>query len=501
MSSVGENYVLVFDCGSTNLKAVAVDPAGNIHAYAKRPNSSHPQPDEPRWLIWDLDEIWRKLCEVSREVSNRVGAENIRAVTTITWGADGAPVKRDGSLTYPPISWQCPRTREIAETITKRINAWEIFKITGYQIIPFNTLFKLIWLRKNKPEALEKAYTWLMMPGLIANKLTGEFHIDPTIASTMMAMDLGKRDWSATMLELADLDANFFPEWKEPGEIIGYVSDEAGEKCGLPPGTPVVVGGHDTQFAIFGSGAELGETVLSSGTWELLGIRVDTFNPTKKGFEEGLVIEADVEKGFWNPQFLMIASAVVEWVLNNFFRDISKRKYETIIEEIKSIPPGSNGVLFIPSFMKNIGPLRKYGALGTIIGLTLNSSRFQIIRAAYEGLTFQMREALRLLTETTNVKIDRIRVVGGGSKNDLWNQMRADIAGIPIMVPTQREAATLGAALTSFVGVGYYDSIKEARENFFAEEKIFEPNATTNAIYDEIFKKFMKSLRCLKGFY
>ncbi|MCD6470512.1 L-fuculokinase, partial [Candidatus Bathyarchaeota archaeon] len=229
MSCAGGSHVLVFDCGSTNLKAVAVDSAGNICAYAKQPNGPRPQPGgEPGWLIWDLDEIWLKLCELSREVSARVGAENIKAVTVITWGADGAPVKRDGSLTYPPISWQCPRTREIAQAITERISAWEIFRITGYQIIPFNTLFKLIWLRRNEPEALENAYTWLMMPGLIANRLTGEFHMDPTTASTMMAMDLGERDWSATMLELAELDASFFPEWREPGEIVGYVSREAG---------------------------------------------------------------------------------------------------------------------------------------------------------------------------------------------------------------------------------------------------------------------------------
>jgi len=502
MSSGGENYVLVFDCGSTNLKAVAVDPAGNICVYAKRPNSPRPQPDgEPSWLIWDLDEIWRKLCEVSREVSERVGAENIKAVTAITWGADGAPVKRDGKLTYPPISWQCPRTREIAQKITEQISAWEIFRITGYQIIPFNTLFKLIWLRRNKPEALEDAYTWLMMPGLIANKLTGSFHIDPTTASTMMAMDLGKRDWSATMLELADLDASFFPEWKEPGEIVGYVSDEAGRKCGLIPGTPMIAGGHDTQFAIFGSGAKSGEAVLSSGTWEILGVRADTYNPTKRGFEEGLIIEADVEKGFWNPQFLMIASAVVEWTLNNFFQDISEKRYETIIKEIESIPPGSNGILFIPSFVKDSGPLRKYGALGTVLGLTLNSSRFQIIRAVYEGLTFQMKEALRLLTEAIDVKIDRIRVVGGGSRNELWNQMRADVTGLPVIVPVQREAATIGAALISFVGIDYYSSMREARKRFFTEEKIFEPNAAANTLYNEVFKKFMESLESLKQFY
>jgi len=503
MRLVNEDLVLVFDCGSTNIRAVAIDSTGTIKAFSSLPNSPRQQPDgKPGWLIWDLDEIWHKICETSRRVLEMVNPKNIRAVTIITWGADGAPVKRDGKLTYPPISWQCPRTKELAEKITERISAWEIYRITGYQIIPFNTLFKLMWLRKEEPEALSSAYKWLMMPGLIAHKLTGEFHIEPTSASTMMAMDLGKRDWSVEMLNLAELDSSFFPEWKEPGEILGYVTEKAARESGLTPGTPVVVGGHDTQFAIFGSGAKPGEPVLSSGTWEILGVRVDSFKPTRKGFEEGLIIEADVEANLWNPQFLMIASAVVEWVIQNFFRDIGERKYEAIIREIESVPIGSNGIIFIPSFVTESGPLRKYNTPGTILGLTLHSSRSQIIRAVFEGLTFQMREALRLLMESVGIeKVDCIRVVGGGSRNDVWNQMRADAIALPVITLAQSEAATVGAALIAFVGTNYYSSINEARKRFFSEEKVFSPDLDKNRIYNEVFKKYLRSLEALKQFY
>ncbi|MCX8171852.1 MAG: FGGY family carbohydrate kinase [Candidatus Bathyarchaeota archaeon] len=502
MRSNDESYVMVFDCGSTNIRAVAVDSTGNIQAFSSLPNSSCQQPDgKPGWLIWDFEDIWRKICVVSREVLRVVEPRKIKAATIITWGADGAPVKRDGKLTYPPISWQCPRTRELADKITEYISAWEIFKITGYQIIPFNTLFKIIWLKKEAPEALEEAYTWLMMPGLIAHRMTGTFHIDPTIASTMMAMDLGKRTWSRKMLEIAGLDESFFPEWKEPGEVLGYVTEETGRECGLPSKTPVVVCGHDTQFAIFGSGAKPGELVLSSGTWEILSIRVDSFNPTKKGFEEGLIFEADVERGLWNPQFLMIASAVVEWVLQNFFRDIGERKYETIIGEIEKIPLGSGGLIFIPSFVRESGPLRKYGTLGTILGLTLHSTRSQIIRAVFEGLTFQMREALKNLVESLNIEVNCIRVVGGGSRNNLWNQMRADASRLPVIVPAQREAATLGAALISLVGIGQYASTDEAKKSFFAEEKIFYPNLVNGEVLNKIFEKYLRALEDLKSLY
>ena len=497
-----ERYVLVFDCGSTNIRAVAVDPSGVIRAFSSVPNNPRQQPGGERgWLIWDMDEIWRKVCEASRKVSENVNPRNIEAVSIITWGADGAPVRRDGGLTYPPISWQCSRTKKIAEKITEKISAWEIYRITGYQIIPFNTLFKIIWLKENVPRALGEAHTWLMMPGLIAHRLTGEFHIDPTIASTMMAMDLGRRDWSEAMLEIAGLDAGFFPEWREPGEILGYVTGEAARESGLISGIPVIVGGHDTQFAIFGSGAKVNEPVLSSGTWEILGVRVDAYNPTEKGFEEGLIIEADVERGLWNPQFLMIASAVIEWILQNFFRDIGGRKYESIIKEIENIPPGSDGVIFIPTFVAESGPLRKYGSLGAILGLTLLSSRSQLIHAAFEGLTFQMREALRLLFESTNTRANHVRVVGGGSRNELWNKMRADAIGLPVIVPAQKEAATIGAALLSFVGVGYYRSIDEARRNFFAEEKVFSPNKYSNMVYNRVFEDYSEALECLRDFY
>lgn len=497
-----ESYILVFDCGSTNIRAVAVDSIGNIRAFSSLPNGPCQQPNgKPGWLIWDFEDIWRKICMVSREVLKLVEPRKIKAATIITWGADGAPVKRDGKLVYPPISWQCPRTKDIANKITEHISAWEIFKITGYQIIPFNTLFKIIWLKKEVPEALKEAYTWLMMPGLIAHRLTGAFHIDPTTASTMMAMDLGKRTWSRRMLELAGLDESFFPDWREPGEVLGYVTKEAGRECGLPPKTPIIVCGHDTQFAIFGSGAKPGEPVLSSGTWEILSIRVDSFNPTRKGFEEGLIIEADVEKGLWNPQFLMIASAVVEWVLQNFFRDIGERKYEAVISEMEKIPPGSGGLIFIPSFVRESGPLKKYGAMGSILGLTLHSTRSQIIRAVFEGLTFQMKEALKNLVESLNVEVDCIRVVGGGSRNDLWNQMRADAVRLPVIVPAQREAATLGAALISFVGIGHYGSIDEARKSFFTEEKIFHPNPANSEVLDKIFERYLRALEDLKHLY
>jgi L-fuculokinase len=492
-----DEVVVVFDCGATNLRVVAIDPYGRIAAQTSFPNSPKPQSgSNPEWLVWDLDEIWLKLCKAAIEVTKKVGPRNIKAVTVITWGADGAPVSRDGGLLYPVISWQCPRTTEVVKNISDEMSPFEIFRITGYQLTPFNTLIKLIWLRENAPDVLDNAHTWLMMAGLLSHKLTGLFHIDPTSASTTMAMDLGHRDWSTTMLDLAGLNPNFFPEWLEPGQIVGYVTKKAEESCGIPSGVPVVVGGHDTQFALFGSLPGLDDVVLSSGTWEILSYRSNRFNPSKSAFNDGVIIEADVNSGLWNPQLLMMGSGALEWVTDMLFPETGENKYDVIVREADSVPAGSGGVFFVPRFVKETGPARKYGTEGAILGLTLHTTKGQIVRAAFEGLSFQLAQALQILEREKGSRTKEIRAVGGGSKNRLWNQIRADVTGFPVIVTDLKECASLGAALVSFLGLGRYGSPEEARESIQIKEETFRPSRNRE-IYGAVLKVYAAAVRNL----
>ncbi|RLF05377.1 MAG: L-fuculokinase [Thermoprotei archaeon] len=494
---MNSDIVIVFDCGSTNLRVAAVSEEGDIVAQANASNSPVPQPGHEEWLIWDLEEIWGKLCALSKRVVSQLNSASIKAVTVTTWGADGAPVRRDGTLTYPAISWQCTRTRSVVEELLKHIGPREIFRITGYQVIYFNTLFKLLWLRRHVPRALEEAHTWLMMPGLIAYRLCEEFHIDPTSASTMMAMDLAKRDWSADMLSLAGLDSSFFPEWKEPGEVAGYVTARASRHTGLPEGTPVVVSGHDTQFAIMAAGAGPREAVLSSGTWEILALRLDRFDPNDVAFEEGVIIEADVEPGLWNPQLLMIASAVLEWLKRLIYPELGPGDYGKMIEEARGVEPGSGGVVFIPSFVPDSGPLKKYGVDGGILGLRLAVSRGQLYRAALEGLSLQLRLALEALERAFRLEIERVRVVGGGSKNELWNEIRASITRRPVITTRFAEATVLGAAITAFKGTGKFRTFAEALRSLEWGLREYKPKRVKE--YERLYERFVSLLASLSG--
>ena len=421
----------------------------------------------------------------------KVPGARIEGVIVATWGADGAPRGEDGSLTYPIISWQCSRTEEIAGRIENLMDSWKIYRTTGYQVMAINTLFKLMWLRQNAPEALNVATHWLMMPGLVESRLGAEDHIDPTSASTTMALDLSRMEWSEDLLALADLGPDFFPEWRYPGEQVGEVTEVASRESGIRAGTPILAGGHDTQFALIGSGAGRKEAILSSGTWEILAQRSKAFAPTQDAFKGGLIFEADAVKGLYDPQILMMGSGVLEWVQSTFFPDIERGNYDVMIEMGRDVPAGSRGVIVMPSFVRDSGPSRRYGTKGTILGLQLGTRREELYRAAIEGLSYQLRNALEVLSTSTGDDPEGIRVVGGGSKNSLWNQIRADVTGLPVTVTSHKEATVIGAAFVAFTGAGMFGSVESALGEMDVSTRTFEPGPDA-ASYVEEYSKYMK---------
>lgn len=492
--------VVVVDCGSTNIRAIAVDEKGQIIASAGRPNEPVPQPGMPKgYIIWNLQQLWGKICDVCHEVAAQ--APDVQAVTLTTWGADGAPVREDGSLAYLPICWQDNRTEEIIKHIDDYLPAWDLYRTTGYQVIPFNTLLKLIWLHENEPQSLEGTQ-WLMMPGLLSFMLCGEKSIERTAAGTMMAMDMANEDFSPELLKLAGIDRSFFPNWVLPGDVIGKLTAQAAHDTGLPAGIPVVAAGHDTQFAAIGSGAKANEAILSSGTWEILMLRQDCFQATREGFENGVLIECDAVPGFFNPQLLMMGSGMLEWIRRHFYANLGTGPdaFATLAADAEKAGPGAGGVTVLPSFVSSTGPSKRYGTQGTVLGLNITTEPGQVYRAALEGLTFQMRHALEVIKGACEVDPKVIRVVGGGSKNDLWNQLRADLTGLPIITIEQKEATVLGAAMFAFVGAGEFGCLHQAQEAMTGGQVVTEPSKD-RACYDALYGRYRQLLEDLSSFY
>jgi len=451
--------VLVLDCGATNIKAVAVNEQGVILCIKSTSNSSRPDQRLEGGLIWDIEEIWKKLVQVTNSVINEIEKENIVGITVTTFGVDGAPMYRSGEMLYPVISWMCQRTTPILDRIGQYIPLEELYKISGINNFSFNTIYKLIWLKENHPEILDQMDYFVFMPSILTHKLTGEFFTDTTMAGTSMLTDLETRNFSDEILSAIGIE-NKFPKLVEPGTIVGKVNQTATIETGIPKGVPIIATGHDTQFAVFGSGALENEVVLSSGTWEILMARTNSIQTEKEFMDQGVTIEFDAIPGYFNPGVQWLGSGILEWIRKLFYGEENSNIYNVMIEEAKQASKRKLD-LGIDFLNEN----------GFMSGLGIKTKRGEIYRAALEALSQKTNQNLKVLEQVGGFKAESLIVVGGGSKNVLWNKLREKELGIPIRTIEQSEITVVGAAAFALSAAAIYNSPEEAIEQFKSNRK------------------------------
>jgi len=465
---------VVLDCGATNIRAIAVDVVGEIVAKSAVPNATQAASENPAWHIWSLDEILGKFAQCCAVIRKDLDASGHRIVglTVTTFGVDGALLDARGEMLYPVISWKCPRTVSVMNDIRRYFEPADLQRICGVGHFSFNTLYKLIWLKENRPDIVEQAAHWLFISSLITHYLTGVLSTDRTMAGTSQMFDLAKDRFSSEILEKIGIPTTLFPTIVNPGVVIGTLRESAAQRLGLPTGLPVTSAGHDTQFALFGSGAALNQPILSSGTWEILMARsakVDTL--ALSTFPES-TCELDSAAGFYNPGLQWLASGVLEWVKETCWRGVSSNEvYGQMIAEAEAVQPGCDGVRMLPELLTGSNGIGG----GGFSGLSIASSRGHLYRAALEALSSKLSHQLNELERLCGFTAERLVLVGGGSKNSLWNQIKADALKIPVQVISENEITVLGAALYGFFGLGYYPSPEAASTAVKREYRVFEP--------------------------
>ena len=465
-----EDLVIVLDCGSTNLRAVAVSRSGKIVARADEKNATVTDPDHDDWHYWSFETIYDKLSRCSRQVAAEVDASRVRAVAVTTFGGDGTFLDEAGKMMFPVISWKCARTIESQKHMARFIDPDRAVAISGVGHFTFNTLNKFIWFRENRPDLIEKASHFVFASSLLTYWLTGRLTSDATMVGTAQMTDIKTQDFSETILSALRVPRSLFPELVFPGEVIAPLRDEAAEALGLAPGLPVVSAGHDTQFAVFGAGAAPDRPVLSSGTWEILMARCDSVTlPDIDDFDDAFTCEWDVLKGHYNPGFQYVASAVVEWVARTMFGELAgAEKYATMVREAEAAPDDCRGVTVDPDLL--VGK-------GAVTGLSLNVDRGALFRATLAALAERLRTGMRVLEKAGSFKATALTLVGGGARNRLWTQLKANALGIPIHTLDEPETTVLGASMFAMQGAGLFGSAEEARANFNLRTHVTEPGA------------------------
>lgn len=466
-----KDIAIVFDCGATNVRVIAINGKGEILASESHPNNTRPDPFYPGGKIWDVNEIWEKMCMASSKVIGKIDKNLIAGVTITTFGVDGTLFDKKGAMLYPVISWQCERTNAIMADIDKYIPLQKLYEESGPLPFNFNTINKLIWLKENKPELVERSEIFLFIPSIFSFFLTGEKVNDMTMAGTSMVTSLSSRGWSDNILEKIGFPASKLGNPVEPGTIIGKVNTKASAATRLPEGIPVIATGHDTQFAIFGSGAEINQPVLSSGTWEILMARSSGYRSGKEQLDMGITTELDVRKGLYNIGNQWIASGMLEWARKVLYSDVKENVYEVMIKGASAVPRGSRGVKIVPKFYEEL----KGKPGGEILGLTMDTTRDEIYRAMLEALSLRLKEGKDALEKAGGFRTDSILCVGGGSRNRLWNQLRADYSGVPLKTTNMSETTVLGASLFVQHACGNASSPEDARSVIDYKTELFEP--------------------------
>lgn len=466
--------IVVLDCGATNVRAIAVNQKGSILASHYIKNETLKTNDS--YHVWDFQTIWHKLITCCQNVTSRVKYNEIVGIAVTTFGVDGAPFDADGNQIYPIISWKCSRTVPMMEKFLNEFDRESLYLKNGVGDYSVNTIYKLMWLKENEPDVYSNMDKFVFISSMINQKLCGKLSTDRTMAGTSMLTDLDSSDWNEELLNYLNLSKESFPEMVDAGDVIGTVLDEVSKQLHLPAEIPVISAGHDTQFALFGSCIQKNQPFLSSGTWEILMSRTDRPVLNNELLNLGLTTELDSKKGVYNPAVQYISSAVMEWIEKTYFYDLINNtdKYSVMVKEGTKSPAGSNGVVFGPEFSVNADGK----ASGYIKNLSLDTTRGDIYRAALEGLAFKLKESLSVLMNASSLEANYLIVVGGGSKNTLWNQIRADILGIPVHAVSQSESTVIGAAMYGFFGAGLFNTPEEAQQIMKPGYTIYKPQST-----------------------
>ncbi|WP_375752864.1 L-fuculokinase [Vibrio sp. HN007] len=479
--------VVILDCGATNVRAIAVNHEGKIVASHYIRNETEQTGEQPVKHTWDFEQIWNKLVECSQAITAQIDSSSICAVSVTTFGVDGAPFDAEGNQIYPVISWKCSRTIPVMEQVENDLERSEFYKENGIGDYSFNTLYKLKWLKDNEPDVYQRMDKFIFISSMLTYRLTGEISTDRTMAGTSMLTDLESGDWHSGVLDYLGLTSEHFPETVNAGEKVGNLKEEIAKELKLPKGIPVISTGHDTQFALFGSGVEERQPFLSSGTWEILMARSECPSLKSEYLQQGLTTEFDSNNTLFNPAIQWLSSAVMEWVTGKLFNDVADKNdiYRIMIEEGQAVKVGCNGVRFSPEFLTN----QQGSGDGAISGISINTTRGEIYRAALESLAFKLRDSLETLSEIGGFKPEFLVVVGGGSKNDLWNQIRADVLNIPLKIVEEPEATVIGAAMYTFSGAKVYDSANDAQKAMKPSYRTIYPGENQSryqALYQEM---------------
>ena len=483
------SVLLGLDVGTSGARAVAVDESGSVVAEA---SSEYPlMSPRPGWTEQDPEDWWA----ASKEALGRVVAEAEEEVVGLgLTGQMHGSVFLDSAdeVIRPALLWNDQRTEAQCEKITSAVGEERLIRISGNPALTGFQAPKILWLRDEEPENYSRVSRVLLPKDYVRLRLTGEHATDASDAAGTLLLDMRERDWSGEILDALGIPREWLPKVYEGPESTGELSRSLAEELGLPPGIPVAAGGGDNAAAAVGVGVVKSGLLSSSvGTSGVLFAASESFTLDPSGRIHAFCHAVPDEYHLMG--VTLSAGGSLSWwrdTLSEAFGQASGGvDYDELVEAASQVPPGAEGLLFLPYLSGERTPHLDPQARGAFFGLTSRHGIPHMTRAVMEGVVFSLRDSLEILREL-DVPVEQVRATGGGARSPLWRQLQADIYGEPIRRTTADEGPAYGAALLGGVAAGLYGDVREASHLVKLREEVTEPDARRAKIYEGYYEVY-----------
>ncbi len=457
----------------------------------------------PGWLEIDPERIWQAVKDALKEVASR-SPELLEVMAVTSHGETLVAVDNEGFPVTNAIANFDVRAHSYTEYWRDRLNPLKIFEITGMPLHGMYTVNKILWLRDNFPSVFERSRTFCCVEDFVILRLTGEAVIDYSLAARTMLFDVRKREWSDTMLRLADLSSDNLSRVSPSGKVAGTLLSSVAQEVGVKSGIPVACGGHDQPSGLLGCGVqEPGEAMYGMGTSECVAINLGT-EPflSKEMMENSFCCYPHVEENaYLTLTYIASGGSVLRWFRDEFgyeermrAKAQGKDPYELLLAEIPARPAST---FVLPHFSGSGTPYLDERSRGALVGLTVGTGKTEVTRAILESLTYEMKVNLDLFEEF-GIPIRSLRVIGGGSRSPLWLQIKADILEKPLLTLSTGEAVALGTAMLAGYAGGVFADLSQARESMVKSRDRIEPREKYHEAYEKRFQIYQKIYGALR---
>lgn len=485
--------LLGLDVSTTATKALLINDQGKVVAVAATEYAY--ETPRPLWSEQHPGLWWDGAVKSIRRVMSESGVHPGEVAAIGLTGQMHGLVLLDGQgeILRPAILWNDQRTGAQCDEIRARLGKSRLIQITGNDALTGFTAPKILWVQQNEPDIWARTRHILLPKDYVRYKLTDQFAMDKADGSGTILFDLRARSWSADMLAALDIPPAYLPPTYEGPEVSAFLSPSAAAEIGLSPSLPIVGGGGDQAAQGVGVGAvEPGIIALTLGTSGVVFAATETPLIEPEGRLHAFC-HALPER--WHFMGVMLSAAgSLQW-----YRDTLApgESFDALLAPAGNVPPGSEGLLFLPYLTGERTPHPDPFARGGFIGLTVRHGKAHLTRAVLEGVAFGLKDSFTLIQNAGLGEIKQVRASGGGAKSALWRQIMADVLGTELVTVNTAEGAAFGAALLAGVGAGIWPNVETACRETIRITSRTSPGSDSE-IYEKVYPHYQALYPALK---